>query len=72
VQRPALRVLPIDSIPIRLTDDGFLRGLETGFTVIRRIVTDGRPGFLRMAVIDPVSGASGSLTVALAAPDSTP
>jgi hypothetical protein len=67
-----IRVLPTDSIPIRLTDDGFLRGLETGFTVIRKIVTDGRPGFLRIAVIDPVSGASGSLTVALAAPDSTP
>jgi hypothetical protein len=60
-------VLPLEVLPINLTDEGYENALGTGFVIQKFIETDGQTGRLRVVVQDRTSGNTGSLWIPVGA-----
>ena len=55
------------TFPIALNDDQLRTALANGFVIQQKVNTDGQAGRLHIAVLDKSTGASGSVSIALAA-----
>jgi len=59
----SVAVLPSETLPVNLTEEGYQNALDTGFLFQKPISTDGQAGRLRVVVRDRATGAAGSMWI---------